>query len=117
MIYIALASQPLKTSAMNGGDDTWFLHWLRFSVDVLIAAATFAVVFAAIGTTADVLYLLLIPGRLIGIESMLEPHVAAAPARDIGPQALRLATESKPARPGLHARERFDAPIVDAASV
>jgi len=100
---------------MESGGNAW--HWRRFTVDVLIAAATVAVAFAATGATTEIPYTLLIAGTLIGIGLMLEPDVTAQPAGDITPQPLRPLKELKTARTGSQVIGRFDAPIVDATSV
>jgi hypothetical protein len=102
---------------MKSGGNGWALNWRRFSVDVLIVAATLAVAFAAINSMADVLYMLVIAGALVGTALMLERNVRAQPAGDVGPQPPQLLTESKAPRPGPKAMGRFDAAIVDAASV
>jgi hypothetical protein len=76
---------------MNTGDRRWLLQWRRNSVDVLITATTLAVGAAALGTTADTLYLLMILGAILGLAIVLEPDVKAqdhdpsAPALDLAP--------------------------------
>jgi hypothetical protein len=117
VVYIDLGGPDEERPSMKSGGNVWGLYWRRFSVDVLIGTATLAVAFTATGATADVLYMLLIPGALVGIGLVLEPNVAAQPAGSIGQQPPRLLTESKPARPEPQAMGRFDAAIVDAASV
>jgi len=107
----------MKNPSIKSGGSVRALHWRRFSVDVLTGAATLAVAFATVSTTADALYMLLIPGVLVGIGLMLEPNVTVQPAGDGGPHPLPLAIKAKPARPGLQAIGRFDAAILDAASV
>ena len=102
---------------MKSDGNGWPLDWRRFSVDVLIGAATLVIAFAAIGTTAEALYMTLIPGALVGIGLMLEPNVTAQPAGEVGPQPLRLTMEPNPARPERQAMGRFDAAIVDATIV
>jgi hypothetical protein len=59
---------------MKNGGNAWPSHWRRFIVDVLIGTSMVAVVFAAIGTTADARYMLLIPCAtvLVGIGLLLE---------------------------------------------
>ena len=91
------------------------IHWRRFIVDVLIGAATVAVMFAATGATAEVPYVLLIAGAMIGMGLMLEPNFTEEPASDIAPQPLRPPAEAKTARPGPWAMEGLD--IVEATSV
>jgi hypothetical protein len=73
---------------MNNGDKRWFLQWRRYSVDVLITAATLAVGAAALGTTADVFYLLLIFGAILGLALLLEPEVHAQIDMDAHPMKL-----------------------------
>jgi hypothetical protein len=85
---------------MNDGDKRWLLQWRRYSVDVLITAATLAVAAAALGTTADTLYLLLIFGAVLGLAVWLEPDVSAR--ADANAQPVMLA----------HARARLDSPSV-----
>jgi hypothetical protein len=104
---------------MKSGGNAWFWHWRRFIVDVLTGAAMVAVAFAAIGVTAEILYMLLIAGALVGIGLMLEPNVTSQPACDIAPPPLRPPAEAdpKPAPPGPRAMGRLDVAIVDAASV
>lgn len=89
---------------MNSSRNALALHWRRVGVDMLIAAATFAVALAAIGTTADDLYLLLISGLLVAIGLVLEPDATTQPAAN--------AHESKPQAMG-----HFNATVLDAASV
>ena len=101
---------------MKSGGNARLWRWRRFIVDVLIGAATLAVAFAAIGTTTDVLSTLLISGALIGVGLMLEPNVESQPASDINPQP-RQSTEPRPGRSRFLAMGRFDAVVVDAASV
>jgi hypothetical protein len=102
---------------MNSGGDAGVLHWRQFIVDALIGAAALAVAFAAASATTGVVYMLLIPGVLVGIGLMLEPSVTPEPTDDTGPQPLRVPTESKPARPRPQVTDRFDAVIIDATSV
>ena len=104
---------------MKSGGNAWVWHWRRFIVDVLIGAATVALAFAAIGVTAQILYVLLIAGVLVGIGLMLEPNVAAQPACDVAPQPLRrpAVADPRPAQPGPRAMAGLDAAIVDATSV
>jgi hypothetical protein len=101
---------------MKSGGNAWAWQWRRFTVDVLIGAATIAVVFAATGATAEILFMLLIAGALVGIGLMLEPHVTAHGASDIAPP-LRPSVEPKAARHGPTAMVRLDAVIVEATSV
>jgi hypothetical protein len=109
---------PSTKAAVNEAwGNAWFWHWQRFIADVSTGAATVGLAFAAFGTTADVLYMQLIPGVLVGIGLMLEPKVTAQPAGDIGPQPVRPPEEPKLARPGSEAMRRFDAAVADAASV
>ena len=63
---------------MKTNGSTW--NWWRFAVDVLVAAATFFVVFAVIDASADVLQTLLIPIALIGAGLALEPDATAPPS-------------------------------------
>ena len=81
-------------------------------MDALIGAATLAVALAALGTTAGVLYVLLILGALLGIGLVLEPKVTARPIGDTGAQSLESPTESSP-----RTMARGDAAIIDATSV
>jgi hypothetical protein len=83
---------------MKNGGNAWPWHWRRFIVDVLIGVSTVAVVFAAIGATANV-YMLLIPCAtvLVGIGLMVEPNITVQPASDISP---RPRTESNLRDPG-----------------
>ena len=85
-------------------------------MDVLIDAARMAVAFAAIASTVDVLYLLLISGALVAIALMLEPTAKEHAAGDIGLQPLQLLTEPQPARPVREAVARLNAPIIGATS-
>src|SRR5438034_9625674 len=101
---------------MKSDGNGWPLDWRRFSVDVLIGAATLVIAFAAIGTTAEALYMTLIPGALVGIGLMLEPDVTAEPAGEVGPHPLRLTMEPHTARPARLAVARFDAATRDATS-
>jgi len=56
------------------------LIWRRFAADVLTGAAALALAFAAAGGTTDPLYLLLVPGLLIGVGLLLEPSASRATA-------------------------------------
>jgi len=86
---------------MNSGDKRWLLQWRRYSVDVLLTAATLAIGAAALGTTADILYLLLIFGAVLGFAILLEPDVHAQIDMDAHP--MKLATERAGfAQPGRH---------------
>ena len=100
---------------MNNDDKPWFLHGRRFSVDVLIAAATFAAANAAMGSMADILYPLLIPLALISLALMLEPRPAGRAAGESSTRPLQFASESKP--DWSQPIGRFNAPVVDGASV
>jgi len=100
VVYIGSVSNHAKAgpSMKNGGNASpW--HWRRFIVDVLVGASTVAVVFAAIGATADARYMLLIPcaAVLVGIGLLLEPNITVQPTCDIGPQPR---TESNLRDPG-----------------
>lgn len=86
-------------------------------MDVLIGAATVAVAFAAIGVTADILYMLLIAGALVGIGLMLEPNVTAQPACNIAPQPLQPPVEPNSAPPRPRAVTRLDPAIVEATNL
>ena len=86
-------------------------------VDVLIGAATVAIALAATGATAQILYMLLIAGALVGIGLMLEPNITAQRAHAIAPQPLQPAADTRTARPGPWAMARLDAVIVEATSV
>jgi hypothetical protein len=55
------------------------LMWRRFTADVLTGAAALALAFAAAGITTEPLYLLLVPGLLLGIGLVLEPDGSRAP--------------------------------------
>ena len=63
---------------MTTNGSAW--NWWRFGVDVLVAAATFIVVLAAINASADGLQTLLLPIALIGAALALEPDVTAPPS-------------------------------------
>jgi|SRR6516165_7848097 hypothetical protein len=76
---------------MNDGDKRWLLQWRRYSVDVLITAATLAVAAAALGTTADILYLLVIFGAVLGLALLLEPSGSLQTPMDAHPMKLVLA--------------------------
>jgi hypothetical protein len=106
---------------VKSDDNAWFSHWRRSIVDVLVGASTVAVAFAAIGTMADLLRMLLILGAcaLVGIGLMLEPSVTAQPAGGINPQPSRADPEPILARPRPRAQAvvRFDAAIIDATRV
>jgi hypothetical protein len=104
---------------MANGGNAWPWHWRRFIVDVLIGASAGTVALAAIGTTADVPYMLLIWGAsaLVGIGLMLEPNVTAQSAGDIGPRSLRPPTQSNLRDSGSGQwADGFDAGIVEATS-
>ena len=58
---------------MKNDGNEWVLRWRQSIVNVLGAATTAAVAFAAVDT-ADVLYLLWIAIALVGIGLMLEPR-------------------------------------------
>ena len=60
---------------MKTNGSAW--KWWRLAVDVLVAAATFMVVFAAIDASADALQTLLLPIALIGAGLALEPDATA----------------------------------------
>ena len=98
---------------MKSSGNAGFWRWRRFVVDALIGAAMFAVALAAVGVTAEILYMLLIAGGLVGIGLMLEPKVTAQPARDIALQPLGppAGAEPEPAQPGPRAMARLDAVI------
>jgi hypothetical protein len=102
---------------MKRGGNAWVWHWRRSIADVSMSAATVGLAFAAFGTTADVLYVLLIPGLLVGIGLMLEPKVTIQPAGDIAPQPGRPPEEPKLARSDSETMGRFEAAGADAASM
>jgi len=52
----------------------WCLHLRRFTVDVLTGAAAMIVALAAIAGTTDIIYLLLLPGALLGVGLIVEPN-------------------------------------------
>jgi hypothetical protein len=54
--------------------------WRRFAADVLTGAAALALAFAAAGGTTEPLYLLLVPGLLLGLGLVLEPGASRATA-------------------------------------
>ena len=60
---------------MKTNGSAW--NWWRFAVDVLVAAATLLLVFAAIDARADGLQTLLLPIALIGAGLALEPDITA----------------------------------------
>lgn len=97
---------------MNG-DKRWLLQWRRYSVDVLLTAATLAIGAAALGTTADILYLLLIFGAVLGLALLLEPNVHAQSDMDTHP--MKLAAER--AGLGPQSWRSFDSTRLDARSV
>ena len=66
------------------------LHWRRFSVDLLTAGATFAVVLTAFGD-ANALGLLLLPGVLIGLSLMVEPDLSTPRQPGRLPPPVRIA--------------------------
>jgi hypothetical protein len=61
----------------TNGTNSSAWNWWRFGVDVLVAAATFIVVLAAIDASADGFQTLLLPIALIGAGLALEPNVTA----------------------------------------
>jgi len=86
---------------MNDGDKRWLLQWRRCSVNVLITAATLGVAAAALGTTADTLYLLMIFGAVLGLALLLEPNATPQITIDAQPARLVLArarTDPQPVR-------------------
>lgn len=58
---------------MNSGDNPRIQEWRRFSADVLMIAATLGLAAAAVGMVADVLYLLMALGAMLGLAVLLEP--------------------------------------------
>jgi hypothetical protein len=60
-----------------------FFQWRRLAVDVLIAAATFAVATATVAAN-DVVAVLILSGALVGLGMLIEPSAAgdAPPTRD-----------------------------------
>ena len=74
---------------MNSIGNVW--NWRRFAVNMLIAAATVAVAFAAFDTSADLLPTLLLPIALIAAGLALEPDVTAQPpSTDLDARSLPL---------------------------
>lgn len=74
---------------MKTNGRTW--NWWRLAVDVLVAAAIFVVVFAAINASADGYHALLLPIALIGAALALEPDAAAnSTSTDVEPRSSRL---------------------------
>jgi hypothetical protein len=57
------------------------LMWRRFAEDVLTGAAALALAFAAAGGTTEPLYLLLVPGVLLGVGLVLETASRATDRR------------------------------------
>lgn len=98
---------------MNNGD-AWVLHWRQVIVEVLVVAATFALVFAATDTPEEAPFMLLVAGALVGAGLMLEPKVTVPRAADIGPQLLQPAPELEPAQFQTHTGH-FGGAIADAA--
>jgi len=49
-----------------------FFHWRRFTVDVLTAAATFAVASATV-SASDAVGVLVLSGALVGLGMLIEP--------------------------------------------
>ena len=103
-----------KRASVNNGGDMRIGRWRRFSVEALIGASVVALVFAGIAATADPILAAI---ALVGIAVMLELHVTAQPADDMGPQPLRPRAEPESAQPVPRAMAGFDAPIADATSV
>ena len=99
---------------MNSGDDVLFWRWRQFIEEVLVGLSAVAIAFAAIDATAEPILFAVV---LIGIALMLELDVPAQSAGNIGPQPLRPLAETESARSEPRATVRFDAAIVDAASV
>jgi hypothetical protein len=99
---------------VNIGGDMRFGSWRQFTAEALIVATTFAIAFAAIDATAE---LILGAVALVGLALMVEPDVLAQPARDIAPQPTRSPVQPESARPEPWVRVHFDAGVVDATSV
>ena len=99
---------------MNSGGDVRFWRWRQFIEEVLVGLSAVAIAFAAIDATAEPILFAVV---LIGIALMLELDVPAQSAGNIGPQPLRPLAETESARSEPRATVRFDAAIVDAASV
>jgi hypothetical protein len=99
---------------MNTGDRRWLLQWRRNSVDVLITATTLAVGAAALGTTADTLYLLMILGAILGLAILLEPNINGQDAHDPGARALELAPIPRLPRLNLQPGGHFHGAPADA---
>jgi hypothetical protein len=76
--------------------DEGLWRWRRFAVDLLTAGAALAVVFATFGDAADLLALILLPGVLVGLSLMLEPHVSGRSDRGTLPVLLRAPGRAKP---------------------
>ena len=73
----------------NANGSAW-RSW-RFAVDVLVAAAVFVVVFAAIDPSAGGFQTLLLPIALIGAALALEPDATAtSTSTDADPRSSRL---------------------------
>lgn len=59
-------------------------QWRRFAVDVLVAAATFAVATATVAA-GDVVGVLILSGALVGVGMLIEPRAAGdIPSADGG---------------------------------
>jgi len=98
---------------VNSGD-LRFGRWRQSVVEVLVGASAVAIAFAAIEATAVPI---LGAVALVGIALMVERHLPAVSAGNIGPQPLRPAVESESARPEPQATVRFGPALVDATSV
>ena len=99
---------------MNSGGDVLFWRWRQFIEEVLVGVSAVAIAFAAIDARAEPILFAVV---LIGIALMLELDVPAQSAGNIGLQPLRPLAETESARSEPRATVRFDAAIVDAASV
>jgi hypothetical protein len=103
-----------KRPSVNSGGDIGVGRWRQSIAEVLVGASTVAIVFAAIGGTAEPI---LGAVALVGIALMVERHLPAVSAGNIGPQPLRPRVQTESARPEPQATVRFDPALVDATSV
>ncbi|HUH94508.1 MAG TPA: hypothetical protein VL742_15365 [Casimicrobiaceae bacterium] len=60
---------------MRSPEGPQFFHWRRFAVDVLIAAAAFALATATV-VANDAVGLLILCGALVGLGTLIEPRAA-----------------------------------------
>jgi hypothetical protein len=114
---ISLALIPMATAEVYldsiGSREGTAVDWRKLGVDVVVSAATVTVVFAALDTASDYLYLLTVAGALASLALILENGVTTPSAADMGSQP---SSSAEPEPAGKQAPRSFDAPVVDAAS-